>query len=287
MKRIDAKRVKDYMGMEQISIDLKPSRAISTVYCKYKMDVTELHKYIEKKKKDDMPNLTYFHAFLTGLGRVIYHRPKLNRFVANRHIWEHNTVSIAFVAKIAFNDRSEELMNIVPFNKTDNIRNISDYIYDKVHAIREGKAKKEGANNIIDVLGHLPNIIRVPIVEFLKWLDRIGKLPKSIQEDNLYYSSMIVSNLGTLKCDAILHNINDFGTASIFTTMGEVKEEEVLIDGKKEKRLMVNFGVNLDERVADGFYFIKSIKMLQYLFDHPELLEEPMQKEVNMPKETL
>ena len=86
-----------------------------------------------------------------------------------------------------------------------------------------------------------------------------------------------VANLSALEADTSLSNS--------CKSMGEVKEEEVLIDGKKEKRLMVNFGVNLDERVADGFYFIKSIKMVQYLFDHPELLEEPMQKEINMPQE--
>ncbi len=285
MGRIDAKRVKHVLGTEQLSIDLKPQRAISTVYCDYKLDVTKLHDYISKKKKEGMKDLTYFHAFLTGLGRVVYHRPKLNRFVANRHIWEHNDVIISFVAKVAFEDKSEELMMLVPFKDEDNLSTISKKIYDKVHQVRDGKSEKKGANDVVDKLAGLPNIIRVPVVGFLKWLDKIGKLPRSIQEDNLYYSSMIVSNVGTLKCGAVLHNINDFGTVSVFTTIGEIKEEEVFIDGKKEKRLMVSFGINLDERVADGYYFIKSVKMLQYLFDNPELLEQDMKEDVELPKE--
>ena len=285
MGRIDAKRVKDVLGTEQMQIDLKPQRSISTVYCEYKMDVTKLHDYIAKKKKSGIKDLTYFHAFLTGLGRVVYHRPKLNRFVANRHIWEHNDVVLSFVAKIAFEDKSEELMMQVPFKDNDNLETISKKIYDKVHEIREGNAEKGGANDAVDKLASLPNPIRIPVMGFLKWLDRKGKLPRSLQKDNLYYSSMIISNLGTLKCNAILHNINDFGTVSVLTTMGEVKEEELLIDGKKERRLMCPFGINLDERVADGYYFIKSIKMLQYLFDNPELLEQDMKVDVDLPKE--
>ena len=35
-------------------------------------------------------------------------------------------------------------------------------------------------------------------------------------------------------------------------------------------------------RIADGYYFVKSILMLQYLFHHPELLEEEANKTINM-----
>ena len=42
---------------------------------------------------------------------------------------------------------------------------------------------------------------------------------------------------------------------------------------KKEIRKICEFGFNLDERIADGFYFAKSLKLLQYIYDNPELLE--------------
>ena len=57
-----AKRV-SMTGMQQISIDLKPSRSVSDVYINHKMDLTNLCKYIEEKKKDN-PDITYFHAFM-------------------------------------------------------------------------------------------------------------------------------------------------------------------------------------------------------------------------------
>ena len=44
-------------------------------------------------------------------------------------------------------------------------------------------------------------------------------------EDNLYYSSMILSNLGSIKCGAIHHNLTNFGTCSSLATIGEIKEE--------------------------------------------------------------
>ena len=56
--------------------------------------------------------------------------------------------------------------------------------------------------------------------------------------------------------------------------MGEIKDEEVIINGKKEIRKICEFGINLDERIADGYYFAKSVQLLQYIFDNPKLLEE-------------
>lgn len=262
-------------GMQQISIDLKPQRCVSDVYINQKMDLTELCKYIEKKKKTN-PDITFFHAFLIALGKLYYNRPLLNRFVANRHMYEHKDVVISFVAKIAFEDDAEEMMILVKIDENDNLESVSKKVLDKVRAIREKKKEnidKAGANAAIDILGKLPNIIRIPVVGLLKWTDKVGILPLSLVEDNLYYSSIIVSNLGSIGCGAIFHNITNFGNASALATMGVIRDEEVLINGKKEIRKICEFGVNLDERIGDGFYFLKSIQLLQYIFDNPELLE--------------
>ncbi len=280
--RKDGRRVRDLTGMAQISIDLKPNRCDSDVYINQKMDLTELVKYVNRKKSEGM-DLTYFPTFVMAIGKTFYNRPRLNYFVANRHVFEHNDVVISFVAKVTFEDKSEQMMIMIPIEPEDTLETVSLKIKEKVSRIRSKKDKKEGANNAIDTLGKLPNIIRVPLMGLFKWLDQKGKLPTSLVKDNLYYSSIIVSNLGSIKCGAIYHNINDFGTCSSLSTMGEIKKEEIITsDGKRELRDLCEFGINFDERVADGYYFAKSIKMIQYIFDHPELLEERADTVINI-----
>ena len=280
--RRDGKRVKDLTGMAQVCLDLKPNRCDSDVFINQKMDVTNLVKYIEKKKKEG-EEITYFHAFLTAIGKTMYNRPKLNRFVANRHIYEHNDIVISFVAKISFDDRSEEIMVMIPVEEKDTIFTISKKIKDKIDKIRNSKVNKEGANDAIDFIGKLPNVVRVPLMGLFKWIDKHELLPISLVKDNLYYSSMIVSNLGAIKCGAIYHNLTNFGTCSSLATMGEIRKEEIINNkDKKEVRSICEFGVNLDERIADGYYFAKSIQLLQYIFDNPEMLEEEASKEIKM-----
>lgn len=274
-----AKRVKNISGLAQLSIDLKPNRSVSDVYINQDIDVTNLCKYIEKKKKENK-DITYFHAFVAGIGKLFYNKPYLNRFVSNRRMFEHNDVTVAFVAKTSFEDKAEQMMIIIKIDEDDNIDTISKKINEKVSSIRNSKVNKQGANKAIETLGKLPNILRVPIVGIFKWCDKKGILPSTLVKDNLYYSSIIVSNIGSLHCGAIFHNINDFGNSSGLATIGEIKEKEVLINGKKEKRKFCEFGINLDERIADGFYFIKSLQLLEYIYANPELLEEEASKKI-------
>ena len=271
------RRIKNISGLNQIMIDIKPDRCDSDVYINSDVDVTNLVKYMKNLKVDNK-DITYFHAFITALAKTIYNRPKLNYYVRNRHLYEHKDIVISFVAKISFDDKSEEIMLLIPIDEKDNIFSISKKIKDKVDYIRskkEDNMSKKGANSAIDIVGKLPNILRVPIVGVLKTCDKFGILPSTLVKDNLYYSSIIVSNLGSIKCGAIYHHITNFGACSGLITFGEIMLKEIIDkNGNKNIRNVCEIGVNLDERIADGYYFAKSLKLLEYVLDNPKLLEE-------------
>ena len=282
MGRSNSKRVK-IGGMEQLLIDLKPRRCDADVYLNTGIDVTDLVKYIDKKKKDGS-NVTYFHAFLLAMAKTVYNRHRLNRFIKNRHVYEHNDVVIAFVAKVTFEDAAEEIMIQIPVAPDDNIDSIANKIKDKIKSIRENKVKKEGANSAIVTLGKLPNIIRVPLVGLLKWMDEVGLLPKSLEEDDIYFSSAIVTDIGVFKIGAIYHNNTNFGNCSSITSIGEIKDVTSIENGKEITRKIVDFGMNLDERIADGFYLIKSFKLMEYILQNPELLETRADEKIEVPQ---
>lgn len=276
--RKDAKKVRNLDGLHNVMIDIKPERCDSDVYMNKEIDVTKLIKYVEKYKKEHPDDkITYFHAFAMAFAKTIYNKPLLNRFVANRTFYDRNDVIIAFVAKIAFEEDSEEVMINIKVDKDDNIFTLRDKITKRVAKIRNSKKgeKKENTNNIVDVVGKLPKLIRMIVTGTLKFLDKHGWLPESITKDNLYYSSVILSNLGNFKIGSIYHNIVNFGTSSIIATMGMIHKSKVIDKDGKEKIIDVcDFGVNMDERIADGYYFAKSIKVLEYILDNPELLED-------------
>ncbi len=277
MKRKDAKKVKDIDGLHNILIDLKPRRCDSDVYINQKIDMTNLVKYIEKKKKENSDlRITYFHAIAMAFAKLFYNYKLLNRFICDRTTYERNEVIIAFVAKIAFDDKSEEVMINIKVDKDDNIYDISKKISQNVNKIRNSEeTKKENTNNAVDIVGRLPKFIRIPIMGTFKFLDRKGILPESFTKDNIYYSSIILSNLGNLKIGSIYHNLTNFGTSSFLATIGLI-HKETIVDEKGKERIVdiCDFGINCDERIADGYYFAKSIKLFEYIIENPELLED-------------
>ena len=66
--------------------------------------------------------------------------------------------------------------------------------------------------------------------------------------------------------DTKLHKI-DNGTAIVIvpTILHKKHLEENYLDddGKMQTRYMCDFGINLDERIADGFYFAKSFQLFK------------------------
>lgn len=276
MGRRDGYKVKDIHGEQNILIDFKPNRCDSAVYINQKIDMTNFVKFMKEKKKE-IEGLTYYHGLVNVMAKVMYSRPYLNRFIAGRTMYMHNEVSLAQVVKEKFEDDSIEMIMVLNIDPEDTLLDISRKTKEKVEAIRNKKASgKKDANSAADFIGKLPKILRIPITDLLKWFDKHGWLPKSLTEENIYYSSAILSNLGTFKVGGIYHNLTNFGTSSSMIMFGEITEE----NGKWYMEL----GITIDERIADGFYFCKALKLIEYIFETPELLLEPAGKKVQMPE---
>ena len=269
-------KVPDVTGMQNIMFDLKPNRCEAEVFMTADIDVTNFVKYM-KKLKEEHNDVTFFHGFVDIIGKLMYKYPKLNRFVQNRTLYEHDEVSIAFVAKAEFNEKSEEFMTCLPVGPNDTVLDVSKNLKARIDKIRDknSTANTDGANNVVDKIGKVWRPLRSFIVGILKWVDRVFGLPGAIADENIYYSSMIISNIGTFKVPGIYHNLANLGTSSGLATFGEIREE----DGK----YMINIGVTLDERIADGFYFCRALKAVEYIFNHPELLMEPASKDFEIP----
>ena len=277
MDRRDGYKVKDIHGMQNILIDFKPNRCDSAVYMNRKIDMTNFVKFMKKQKKE-IEGLTFYHGLVDVMAKTIYSRPYMNRFIAGRTMYMHKDVSLAQTIKVEFEDNSVEMLMVLKIDPEDTLLDISRKTKEKVDIIRKKKIESKGnANGAADTIGKLPKFLRVPIVGTLKLFDSHGWLPKSITDDNLYYSSAILSNIGTFKVGAIYHNLTNFGTASSLITFGEIVEEN--------GRWYMEMGATIDERIADGFYFCKALKLIEYIFDTPELMLEEAGKKVSIPED--
>ena len=276
--RKDGFWVKDITGLQAIMANLMPYRTDCEVYLNYKLDATELVRYLEEKNAQERDfKLTLFHCIITGLARMVRERPKMNRFIQGRRMYERFDISLAFVAKRRFTDHSEEaLMFMVP-KDTDTVEEIGRRIYVDVKEARKSEHSTGGVDALIDTLAKLPRPILMFVVWFIRMMDFWGVNPDAITDGDPNYASIFCSNLGSIKCPAVYHHLNNYGTNSFMLTIGVLhKEPHVMPDGSVEIRDMIEIGATLDERIADGFYFAKSLKLIEYIFAHPEMLDKPL-----------
>ena len=271
--RKDGKKVRNLHGMQYLLIDFKPNRVDSSVYMNVDIDVTEFVNYMNKLREKDK-SITFFHGLVYVMGKAVYSKPYMNRFIADRKMYTHNDVVFGCSIKEEFEDDSLECLLSIKVNPNDTLKDLAKQTHDKVAKIRAKQAS--GIDDSADFIGKIPQFLRVPLVGILKWLDKKGLLPNSLCKGNLYYTTAILSNLGTFKTNGIYHNLTNFGTSSSLITFGEIKKND-------HGRYMMNFGATIDERIADGFYFCTTLKLIEYIFAHPELMEEEASKKVEIP----
>lgn len=280
LDRRDGIRIKSG-GFEKIWYALKNKRSENEVHILKDIDVTELKKYYEKLKENNK-DITYFHLFSTAVAKILYNKPLLNRFVINGSCYMRNDVSLSFVAKTEFTDDAKELFTVMKVDKEDNLKSISKKILGDVKKVRSNQGSN--TDDFMDSLKILPKCL-IRIVSWLvKFLDNHDLLPNSLTEGSIYHSTVLLSNLGSIHCDGIYHNLTNFGTNSIVVTIGEIKESTRVIDGKIEKRYICQFGITLDERIADGVYFAKCVNMLEYILNNPLLLEDRVDDKIDIIK---
>jgi len=268
-------------GFEKIWCTLKNKRSENEVFILKELDVTKLKEYLDNKKKVD-EGFTYFHVFSTAFAKVIYNKPLLNRFVINRDFYQRNEVTMSFVAKTQFTDDANELFTVMKVDSSDDIDAISKKILGDVKKIRNNEGN--ATDGFMDKFKYLPKFIIKFIVMILKFLDNHDWLPKSLTDGSIYHSTVLLSNLGSIHCDGIYHNLTNFGTNSVVVTIGEVKESVKVIDGEIKKRYMCSYGITLDERIADGVYFAKCVNLLEYILNNPSLLEGRVDDKIDIIK---
>ena len=289
MGRRDGKFVKNLDPLHVITPLLYPKRCDNEAFISERIDLTNINAFLEEKNRrlaeeqnGDEPVFKYtlFHLIVTAIMKTIWHRPKLNYFIANKRIYERNEISSAFVVKKAFSDHGAEALAVLTAEEGDNIDVVREKIRQQVYSCRSDEL--DGSSESMDIVSKLPFFL----VRFVAWsccrLDVHGKVPKAFIESDPYYRTVVLSNLGSIQLKSGYHHLTNWGTNSIFVVIGEKKLRPIFeADGSYTMRDTVDLGLTVDERLADGYYYSKSVRLLKKLLENPELLDRPIEEEVD------
>ena len=278
--RKDGRLLRELDSLHFITGIIYPNRCDNEAYVSERIDLTAMNAYLAEKNQTETEfPYTMFHLVVAALLKTITLRPKLNRFIVNSNFYQRNEVSAAFVVKKQFSDKGAEALAVLHSREDNTLEDVHAYIRRQVTECRSEKVDASTAG--MDMFNKMPRWMGKAIVRFLMFLDRHGWVPSDLIATDPYYSSVVISNLGSIKLKCGYHHLTNWGTCSLFCIIGEKKKSPFINeDGTVAMRETLELGLTIDERLADGYYYSKSVRLLEYLLTHPEELEKPMSEEV-------
>ncbi len=279
--RKDGRLLRDLDSMHFIVPLLYPNRCDNEAFISERIDLTAVNEYLAKKNADG-PEYKYnlFQVIITAVLKCLVLRPKMNRFIANKNVYQRNDISAAFVVKKLFADDGAEALAFVHAKDDDTIDTVHQKIYEQVSFCRkEGETDK--STESMDFFNKLPRFVSKAIIAVICWLDKHGWVPSSLIATDPYYASVVLTNLGSIKLHSGYHHLTNWGTNSVFVTVGEKKPRPFADENGNTKMLdSIDLGLTVDERIADGYYYSKTVRLLKKLLAEPELLEKPLSEKV-------
>lgn len=270
--RSDGKKVKNLEPLFRIIPSIMLERNDAQVYFKQDIPLKTIDEYINKKAEEGI-RMSYMNIIYAGLVRIIKERPKLNRFVMNGTTYQRNKIFVSLSIKKSLTDDGQETVIKIPFDGTENIFEIKE----KLDATIEKNKEKETVNKtdkVVKILNLTPNFIILWSIKILRFLDKYGIMPKAIINASPFHTSVFLTNVGSLGIDSIYHHIYNFGTTSLFFSMGKKKKSYIYDEDEIKEEKCITIAFVGDERICDGHYYASSFKQLNKYLKKPELLEK-------------
>lgn len=255
------------------------SRVDAQVYFDDKIILTKTEKFLQEKREEKI-NIGFLHIVCAAMVRTISQKPKLNRFVSGRKMFARNGIYISLAVKKDMTEDSPETTVKVKFEPTDTIFDVVEKVNRAVNE-SQGQKTSNDTDKTAKIISMCPRFIISILVKVLTWLGKHGKMPKVINEVSPFHTSLFITDMGSLGIRPVYHHIYDFGTTSIFIAFG-IKNKEKVFDRNNNiiERKFIDMKIVVDERICDGFYYAKALRIFKRYMENPHLLVNAPEKVV-------
>lgn len=269
--RADGKRLKNTDPMYTVAAYIMDKRVDSMNMITLDIPYAPIQNYLNEKRKQGTP-LSHLAVIITAYLRTVAEYPLLNRFIVNRKPYTRNEFSVAMVV-LKSGAEDNGTMSKMYYDYTDNIFDVNKKITEYVDENRYAP-ENNGTEKMIKFLLSLPGILRIGVGIF-KFMDKHGLLPKKIIDMSPFHNSLAISNLASIRTNHIFHHCYEFGTTSVFITLGNMREVAKRHGGEVTFERCIPLGVVMDERICSGSYFAMAFRKFSQYLKNPALLEGP------------
>lgn len=274
--RKDGIWLRDLPPLNRIMPGVMPNRADNEAYINVDIDLRPLDAYLALKNQGRTEDkYTYFHLISAAIAKAFVLRPRMNRFICNYKVYQRRNVTLAFVVKKKFDDKSEEGLAFLEYDPAETLDSYHGKIMNVIHQTRRDD-QLDTSSNAMNILNKLPQWLINLVVKTTLWLDKHGWAPEALIGTDPNHAAIFLSNLGSIGLEGGYHHLVNWGTNSCFIVLGKkYMKMEYDKEGNADLHEVIPLGITLDERIADGYYYSGTVALVKELLAHPQLLDLP------------
>jgi len=273
-RRADGRLLKEVDPIIALTPYLMPMRCDAQVFLDYKLDFEKLTRYIVAKGNEGY-KFTFMELLIAAYVRTVSEFPEANRFIANKRLYARTQLAVSFALLKDSADPNAIEENTVKclFDPRDTIYDVSARVS---QAIAENR-REEADNSTLKLAKLLLNpILANTIVSAARFLDRYGIMPKYILNASPFHTSLFLTNMASIGMPAVKHHIYNFGTTSVFFSIGAVERTVVMgSNGQPVRKRYLPIGITADERICAGAMYARFVDRMMKLLNDPQQLELP------------
>jgi len=236
------------------------------VYYEDKIRAEKLEEYLEKARENLGCNVT--HAYVAALNVAIAESPTMDQFVIGRRMYKRKQRSITFSMKRKAKDAKAKIAVVrMPMDNEESFASLAERINGSINHQRSGK--KTHSDKEYQLFDFLPRTGLRFFVWLFHALDYVNLLPYAFTKEDALYTSAVVANLGSLEMNSAYHHLYEWGTASVFARVGQMKEEPVVENGQVAVGKVLTVRYSYDERIDDGLSTRKAIWRVNEILSDP------------------
>ena len=269
--RADGRKVREGLSAIERAIPyIMPKRVDAQNYVTEYVDEEVIRGYIREVRRVKGVRLSRMAVLIAAYYLSARRHPYINRFVVNSRIYQRNHFCVSFVMlKSNTNGKGVQTTVKAFLEPGDNVFTINE----KISALIEENSRPVNQNNTDKFAAFMFSIPLLPklVLGLARLLDHFGLLPRFVIDLSPFHTSMFITNLASIQTSSIYHHIYEFGTTSVFVSMG--KSVPNFLTGELKSRL-IPIKVVMDERICTGHDYAMFYKTMRRFLKNPALLEE-------------
>jgi len=266
--RNDGTLATDVAPFRRVMQFIMPTRTESAVYYEQELDLTRAQKFIDQYNACHARPITVFHLLMWATTRALHERPRMNRFVVGKRVYQRHGVWISYAAKKKLADGSPLVVLKRQFDPAWSFQHLVDFIHGDVKVGRSDQLTH--MDKEFNLLLKLPGLLLSLGLMIVKWLDAMNLLPASFIRGDTQYASLFVANLGSVKLESAFHHLFEYGNCPLFAALGHTKRVVAVDDdGAFTSKLVCSVKYTFDERIEDGLYCAQSLELVRKMVEDP------------------